>query len=212
MRLIRALTAILCVAVAMASFAGKPAHSQAMAGRDLGAYRIHVAYYRTPRAARTNGWRSSRRDTHKPIMDLEIKEGLVISDTVYAPRYHEGEIPGTSSSSPSCHRRDGGRNSTSRARRRWENLSRHKGLRSGRACALGLDPGVQRKRPGEDRHDARSSVRVFPARFSREEVMRAGLTVGRCRPQHDTAHRASVDCTGPSVLTENAAVWREGAE
>jgi hypothetical protein len=24
-------------------------------------------------------------------MDLEIKEGLVISDTVYAPRYHEGE-------------------------------------------------------------------------------------------------------------------------
>lgn len=90
MRLIRPLTATLCAAVAVASFAGNPAHSQAMAGRDLGGYRIHVAYYRTP-PGRQDEWLALFRKYHKPIMDLEIKEGLVISDTVYAPRYHEGE-------------------------------------------------------------------------------------------------------------------------
>ena len=90
MRLIRPSTATLCVAVATAFFAGKPAHSQAMAGRDLGAYGIHVAYYRTP-PGRQDEWLALFKKYHKPIMDLEIKEGLVISDTVYAPRYHEGE-------------------------------------------------------------------------------------------------------------------------
>ncbi len=90
MRSIRPLTATLCVAIAMASFAGRPAHSQAMAGRDLGGNRIHVAYYRTP-PGRQDDWLALFERYHKPIMDLEIKEGLVISDTVYAPRYHEGE-------------------------------------------------------------------------------------------------------------------------
>lgn len=90
MRLIGPLmTATLCVAVATASLAGKPAHSQAMAGRDPGGYRMHVAYYRTP-PGRQDEWLALFKKYHKPIMDLEIKEGLVISDTVYAPRYHEG--------------------------------------------------------------------------------------------------------------------------
>lgn len=90
MRLARPLIATLCIVVAMVSFAGKPAHSQAMAGRDLGGDRIHVAYYRTP-PGRQDEWLALFKKYHKPIMDLEIKEGLVISDTVYAPRYHEGE-------------------------------------------------------------------------------------------------------------------------
>ena len=90
MRLPRPSIATLCAAVAMMSFAGRPAHSQAMAGRDLGGNRIHVAYYRTP-PGRQDEWLALFRKYHKPIMDLEIKEGLVISDTVYAPRYHQGE-------------------------------------------------------------------------------------------------------------------------
>ena len=91
MRLIGSLmTATLCVAVATVSFAGKPAYSQAMAGRNLGGFRIHVAYYRTP-PGRQDEWLALFKKYHKPIMDLEIKEGLVISDTVYAPRYHQGE-------------------------------------------------------------------------------------------------------------------------
>jgi hypothetical protein len=83
-------SATLCVAVATLSIAGKPAYSQAMAGRNLGGLRIHVAYYRTP-PGRQDEWLALFKKYHKPIMDLEIKEGLVISDTVYAPRYHQGE-------------------------------------------------------------------------------------------------------------------------
>lgn len=90
MRSIRPWIAALCAAVAMMSFAGSPAHSQAMAGRDLGGYRIHIAYYRTP-PGRQDEWLALFKKYHMPIMNLEIKEGLVISDTVYAPRYHEGE-------------------------------------------------------------------------------------------------------------------------
>lgn len=90
MRSIRPLTATLCVAAAMMALAGKQAHAQAMAGRDLGENGVHVAYYKTP-PGRQDEWLSLYRKYHKPIMDLEIKEGLVISDTVYAPRYHDGE-------------------------------------------------------------------------------------------------------------------------
>ncbi|HEV2442256.1 MAG TPA: hypothetical protein VGT07_07010 [Steroidobacteraceae bacterium] len=89
MRSIRPL-ATLCVAVAMMSLAGRPAHAQAMAGRDLGQNRVHVAYYKTP-PGRQDEWLALYKKYHKPIMDLEIKEGLVVSDTVYAPRYHDGE-------------------------------------------------------------------------------------------------------------------------
>ena len=90
MRLIRPLTATTCVAVAMMSLASKPVHAQAMAGRDLGVDRVHVAYYKTP-PGRQDEWLALYKKYHKPIMDLEIREGLVISDTVYAPRYHDGE-------------------------------------------------------------------------------------------------------------------------
>lgn len=90
MKLIKLLTATLCVAVAMMSPAGRPAHAQAMAGRDLGVNQVHVAYYKTP-PGRQDEWLSLYKKYHKPIMDLEIREGLVISDTVYAPRYHDGE-------------------------------------------------------------------------------------------------------------------------
>lgn len=90
MRLIRALTATACAAVAMMSLAAQPARAQAMAGRDLGQNQIHVAYYRTP-PGRQDEWLALYKKYHKPIMDLEIKEGLVLSDTVYAPRYHQGE-------------------------------------------------------------------------------------------------------------------------
>lgn len=90
MRLIRRLTAAVCVAVVMMSPASRPAHAQAMAGRDLGVNRVHVAYYKTP-PGRQDEWLALYKKYHKPIMDLEIKEGLVISDTVYAPRYHDGE-------------------------------------------------------------------------------------------------------------------------
>ena len=74
----------------MTFLGGKPAQAQAMAGRDLGQNRVHVAYYKTP-PGRQDEWLSLYKKYHKPIMDLEIKEGLVVSDTVYAPRYHDGE-------------------------------------------------------------------------------------------------------------------------
>lgn len=90
MQLIRALTATLCAAIAMTFLAAKPAHAQAMSGRDLGQNQVHVAYYRTP-PGRQDEWLALYKKYHKPIMDLEIKEGLVLSDTVYAPRYHQGE-------------------------------------------------------------------------------------------------------------------------
>lgn len=90
MRSIRPLAVTLCVTAAMMSLAGKAVHAQAMAGRDLGVNRVHVAYYKTP-PGRQDEWLALFKKYHKPIMDLEIKEGLVISDTVYAPRYHDGE-------------------------------------------------------------------------------------------------------------------------
>ena len=90
MKSIKLLMASACGAVVMLSPAGKPAHAQAMAGRDLGMNRVHVAYYKTP-PGRQDEWLALYKKYHKPIMDLEIKEGLVISDTVYAPRYHDGE-------------------------------------------------------------------------------------------------------------------------
>lgn len=90
MKLIKPLTASICIAVATISLAARPAHAQAMAGRDLGVNRVHVAYYKTP-PGRQDEWLALYKKYHKPIMDLEIEEGLVISDTVYAPRYHDGE-------------------------------------------------------------------------------------------------------------------------
>lgn len=83
------LTAITCIVAAMMSITGKPAHAQAMSGRDIGMNQVHVAYYKTP-PGRQDEWLAVYKKYHQPIMDYEVKEGVVISNTMYAPRYHDG--------------------------------------------------------------------------------------------------------------------------
>jgi len=90
MRLIRRLTAIACIVAAMMSLPGKPARAQAMAGRDIGLNRVHVAYYKTP-PGRQDEWLALYKKYHKPIVDLQIQKGVTISSTLYAPKFHEGE-------------------------------------------------------------------------------------------------------------------------
>lgn len=90
MRSIRLLTAMVCGAAAMVSLAGRPAHAQAMEGRDLGFDQVHIAYYRTA-PGQQDEWLAVYQKYHKPIMDYEIKKGVVISNTMYAPKDHLGE-------------------------------------------------------------------------------------------------------------------------
>jgi hypothetical protein len=90
MRLIRRLTAITCIVAAMMSLPSKPVHAQAMAGRDIGLNRVHVAYYKTP-PGRQDEWLALYKKYHKPIVDLQIQKGVTISSTLYAPKSHEGE-------------------------------------------------------------------------------------------------------------------------
>jgi hypothetical protein len=90
MNLIRPLTPIICAVFAMMCVTSKPAHAQAMSGRDSGENRVHTAYYRTP-PGRQDEWLALYKKYHEPIMDYEIQQGVVISNTVYAPRYHDGE-------------------------------------------------------------------------------------------------------------------------
>lgn len=90
MRLIGCLTTIACVVVAMMSLAGKPAHAQAMFGRDIGMDQVHVAYYKVP-PGRQDDWLAVYKKWHEPIMDYEIKKGVVISNTMYVPKDHDGD-------------------------------------------------------------------------------------------------------------------------
>jgi hypothetical protein len=83
------LTAITCIVAAMMSLTDKPAHAQAMSGRDIGMNQVHVAYYKTP-PGRQDEWLAVYKKYHQPIMDYELKEGVVISNTMYAPREHDG--------------------------------------------------------------------------------------------------------------------------
>ncbi|MBS0365249.1 MAG: hypothetical protein JSR67_05410 [Proteobacteria bacterium] len=83
------MTAITCVVAAMMTLAGRPAQAQAMSGRDLGVNEVHVAYYKTP-PGRQDEWLAVYKKYHQPIMDYEIKKGVVISNTMFAPRYHDG--------------------------------------------------------------------------------------------------------------------------
>ncbi len=90
MRSIGRLTAMSCIVVAMMSLPSVPAHAQAMAGRDIGQNRVHVAYYRTP-PGRQDEWLALYKKYHKPIVDFQLQKGVTISSTVYAPKFHEGE-------------------------------------------------------------------------------------------------------------------------
>jgi hypothetical protein len=90
MRLIRRLTALTCIVAAMMSLTSKPAHAQAMAGRDIGMNRVHVAYYKTP-PGRQDEWLAFYKKYHRPIVDFQIQKGVTISSTLYAPKAHEGE-------------------------------------------------------------------------------------------------------------------------
>jgi hypothetical protein len=90
MWMIGRLTAITCAVAAMISLTSEPAHAQAMSGRDIGMNSVHVAYYKTP-PGRQDEWLAVYKKYHQPIMDYEIKKGVVISNTMYAPKYHDGE-------------------------------------------------------------------------------------------------------------------------
>lgn len=84
------LTAITCAVAAMMFLTNKPTHAQAMSGRDIGMNSVHVAYYKTP-PGRQDEWLAVYKKYHQPIMDYEIKQGVVISNTMFAPKYHDGE-------------------------------------------------------------------------------------------------------------------------
>ena len=76
--------------VALMTAASGPVAAQAMAGRDIGQNRVHVAYYRVP-PGRQDEWLALYKKYHKPIVDLQIQKGVTISSTLYAPKMHEGE-------------------------------------------------------------------------------------------------------------------------
>jgi hypothetical protein len=90
MRSIERLTAITCSVAAMMFLPSMPAHAQAMAGRDIGQNRVHVAYYRTP-PGRQDEWLALYKKYHKPIVDFQIQKGVTTSSILYAPKFHEGE-------------------------------------------------------------------------------------------------------------------------
>jgi hypothetical protein len=90
MRSIERLTAITCIVAAMMFLPSMPAHAQAMAGRDIGQNRVHVAYYRTP-PGRQDEWLALYKKYHKPIVDFQIQKGVTTSSILYAPKFHEGE-------------------------------------------------------------------------------------------------------------------------
>ena len=84
------LIAVTCAVAAMLSIINNPAQAQAMSGRDIGMNSVHVAYYKTP-PGRQDEWLAVYKKYHQPIMDYEIKQGVVISNTLFAPKYHDGE-------------------------------------------------------------------------------------------------------------------------
>jgi hypothetical protein len=84
------LIAVTCAVAAMMSIINNPAQAQAMSGRDIGMNSVHVAYYKTP-PGRQDEWLAVYKKYHQPIMDYEIKQGVVISNTLFAPKYHDGE-------------------------------------------------------------------------------------------------------------------------
>src|ERR1700728_1233976 len=90
MRSIERLRAITCIVAAMMLLPSMPAHAQAMAGRDIGQNRVHVAYYRTP-PGRQDEWLALYKKYHKPIVDFQIQKGVTTSSILYAPKFHEGE-------------------------------------------------------------------------------------------------------------------------
>ena len=87
---IKRFTALTCIVAAMMFLPGMPAHAQAMAGRDIGQNRVHVAYYRTP-PGRQDEWLALYKKYHKPIVDFQIQKGITTSSILYAPKFHEGE-------------------------------------------------------------------------------------------------------------------------
>ena len=86
----RCLTAITCVVAAIVAISGQSARAQAMSGRDIGMNIVHVAYYKTP-PGRQDVWLAVYKKYHQPIMDYELKKGVVISNTMFAPREHDGD-------------------------------------------------------------------------------------------------------------------------
>ncbi len=90
MWMIGRLAALTCAVAAMMSLTSNHARAQAMSGRDLGMNVVHVAYYKTP-PGRQDEWLAVYKKYHQPIMDYEVKKGVVISNTMFAPRYHDGD-------------------------------------------------------------------------------------------------------------------------
>ena len=90
MGMVTRLMAITCVGAALMSVCSMSARAQAMEGRDIGMDRVHIAYYKIP-PGRQDEWLAVYKKYHEPIMDYEIKKGVVISNKMYAPKYHDGK-------------------------------------------------------------------------------------------------------------------------
>lgn len=90
MKMTNRLIAITWVGAAMISVVSRPVHAQAMEGRDSGMDQVHIAYYKVP-PGRQDEWLAVYKKYHEPIMDYELKKGVVISNTMYAPKYHDGK-------------------------------------------------------------------------------------------------------------------------
>lgn len=83
------LIAVFSLGATMMSVVSSPVRAQAMEGRDIGMDRVHIAYYKVP-PGRQDEWLAVYKKYHEPIMDYEIKKGVVLSNKMYAPKYHDG--------------------------------------------------------------------------------------------------------------------------
>jgi hypothetical protein len=80
--------ALLAAATLAPALAATPACAQAMSGRTLeDRPRLSVSYYKTP-PGKQDEWLELYLKWHRPIMELQIKEGVTISSTVYANSGH----------------------------------------------------------------------------------------------------------------------------
>lgn len=81
------------VALSLAVAGIQTAAAQAFSGRDLpDRPRVSVSYYKTL-PGKQDEWLALYKKWHRPIMDYQIKEGLTLSSTVYAPTNHSPGQP-----------------------------------------------------------------------------------------------------------------------
>ena len=90
MNFMKLMAAVACTGMLGIALVGNVASAQAMEGRGDGFDRVHIAYYKTA-PGRQDEWLAAYKKYHKPIMDYEIKKGVVLSNTMYVPKYHDGK-------------------------------------------------------------------------------------------------------------------------